>query len=1005
MDTPAKDIKKSVKKVIKGDTLDLCPITWEIDDKAGANGALQIIIFCLNAENVPVAVRIEDFAPHIYFEFPKPNKGADAWNLDDAALLHAKLKKIMGTNGKFLLPFMKDDFSLKQTLYYYQPKPIKPMCKLSFINCDALKHAKNILNKGIFMEDGNKLIGKVHEFEIEPIRKMLTSRRIATGKRMTHCGWFRCTAIRQIKEIDKITTLKYEYICSHTTLEPFNSDILVRPLWLSYDGEMYSHNHKAFPNMQSARDPIYLMTMVFFRDGDDNPENWVQYGILKGDCDETLISGNSIIVKLKSEMGLINKWAELIMKHDPDLLTGYNILAFDNKYVNARLELRNQEWPVTGRLKGKTGPARNLNWGSAAYGKKDLYIPKSFGRTYLDEFEHMRRSYNWGIYSLDNAAKFILKDVNKVKKDVSPEKQFIGYDLMQAALKARKKGEPPSSCTILKGMQAMAEIVDYGMWDSRIVCHIANKISWWIGIKEMCNVVGVNAQVLLTQGEQIRVLNLLYDECTSMSIVLDTRTITLFYYEGGLVQQPDVGFHERAFTLDFKSLYPSIMIGHNLCFTTLIHPNDHKKYAAEDYTRAPVMICDQDDSDTDIEAKKKKADLEYYPTDFRFIKKKTWVGVLPIILRRLLDERARVRKIKSNDPIINAVNDKRQLALKVCSNAIYGFTGGKKGAKRSCLEVAATTTYLGREAITDSINDIKAKWDCHLVYGDTDSCMMTKLGIPANEMHAFANMVAKVVSARFPQPMELECEGIFDIFAIKPKNYAKFTYWDPGAWNCPAGRGGTLMLDDNDLPEILIKGLAPTRRDICQWIKDVLIVLLMFIMRGYGYWECVDYLYNQVVSLYNGEIPIDKFVITKSLGAGYKNDNATMNVFSQEMAKIGKQMNPGERHAFVVVNVDGQKKIGNKMLLLSVYQDQQDKYELDHNYYFKNLLMKRADVILDAAYGRYASELDRVCITIRGRTTTARKPAKLLSLLIANNLDIDKVATKIQHVTKNIGVR
>lgn len=38
--------------------------------------------------------------------------------------------------------------------------------------------------------------------------------------------------------------------------------------------------------------------------------------------------------------------------------------------------------------------------------------------------------------------------------------------------------------------------------------------------------------------------------------------------------EPKRGFYERPIaTLDFSSLYPSIMIAHNLCYTTLVPPN------------------------------------------------------------------------------------------------------------------------------------------------------------------------------------------------------------------------------------------------------------------------------------------------------------------------------------------------------------------------------------------------------------------------------------------------
>lgn len=42
-------------------------------------------------------------------------------------------------------------------------------------------------------------------------------------------------------------------------------------------------------------------------------------------------------------------------------------------------------------------------------------------------------------------------------------------------------------------------------------------------------------------------------------------------YEGATVIEPLRGYYtEPIATLDFSSLYPSIMIAHNLCYTTLL---------------------------------------------------------------------------------------------------------------------------------------------------------------------------------------------------------------------------------------------------------------------------------------------------------------------------------------------------------------------------------------------------------------------------------------------------
>ena len=62
-------------------------------------------------------------------------------------------------------------------------------------------------------------------------------------------------------------------------------------------------------------------------------------------------------------------------------------------------------------------------------------------------------------------------------------------------------------------------------------------------------------------------------------------------YEGATVIEPKKGFYDVPIaTLDFSSLYPSIMMAHNLCYTTLLDRATVERMGLVkdvDYTQTP----------------------------------------------------------------------------------------------------------------------------------------------------------------------------------------------------------------------------------------------------------------------------------------------------------------------------------------------------------------------------------------------------------------------------------
>lgn len=977
--------------------LEVSGLEWVSCPGQGPDGGDIIVSFAQLHDNTTVSLRIEDYPLHYYWLLPTNYE----WDFETCSELHKVLNRCLGQNSRYMLPMVSDDIFLKERLYYYSEDKY-PALRFRFITQDAARHASNILKKGLMLSD-DRIHGDVVEFDIGHVRKLLTDIDI------THCQWFKCVG-RQVSPNEKVTTLDQEYRVKYRTIRSSDCKLVPRPLFCSYDIEEYSNNHNKFPEAWDSRDDINMMSVVFARDG-DAAELWAVYVIVV--CDYILTKEqeeNSIVLRVEDRIELIKTFAALVNKHNPDIFTGYNILAFDNKHILAKLGIYGEKMPNIGRMLGAFSDKDGVNWSSSANKGKDLHWFKAPGRAFVDFYEHCTRNEKWPVYTLDHACKAILSKFPELrKKPIAPKEQFRIY---KAVLDTNHlPRDDPERIIALKDM---GKFVEYCKFDSTLVLHMAWITNWWIGLREMCNAVGSGLQDLLTRGQQNRVLSLLYHHCTKEGIVLDKRAKEeIFYYEGGLVQQPQLGVTDLSPTLDFKSLYPSVMIGYNLSHNTLIHPDNWHKYTEDQVIIAKPLVGDQDiDSMDDFDAKKLKLEeIAWEEAEFHFIKKEVKEGVVPKILKLLLSERARVRglqKTVERGSTMWVVYEQRQLALKVCANSIYGFMGVKRGGKRSCLEISATTTYFGRERITYTIDWIidnahkiiteyyKEKgWElipnhvytAELVYGDTDSCMMHFPGVPLEHIYPLSYHISSLATREHTHlgPLELEMEGVFKICCIAQKHYAKFLY------NNPSEGKPDIYESEDGKPLLHVKGLTPVRRDSCDYVRNVMSDILYTVMTGGTYGKCLDIFLRSVRDLYMGNIPTEKLIITKSMGAHYKNANATMNVFAQQMAVQGQTINPGERHEFIVVNNPGEKKVAMKMVLVTLYNatDERKRAKIDAEYYFGNLLKKKIDRLFGAIFHRHAKKCNSMSLTLAGRTCTGLSPGKMLATgLRAGKCDI-----------------
>ena len=100
-----------------------------------------------------------------------------------------------------------------------------------------------------------------------------------------------------------------------------------------------------------------------------------------------------------------------------------------------------------------------------------------------------------------------------------------------------------------------------------------DKLMCFVNYTEMARVTGVPFNYLLARGQQIKVVSQLYRKANEDGYVVPSVKTegSDEQYEGATVIEPERGYYDVPIaTLDFASLYPSIMMAHNLCYTTLV---------------------------------------------------------------------------------------------------------------------------------------------------------------------------------------------------------------------------------------------------------------------------------------------------------------------------------------------------------------------------------------------------------------------------------------------------
>nr|CRI62804.1 B-family DNA polymerase [Megavirus T1] len=326
-------------------------------------------------------------------------------------------------------------------------------------------------------------------------------------------------------------------------------------------------------------------------------------------------------------------------------------------------------------------------------------------------------------------------------------------------------------------------------------------------------------------------------------------------------------------------------------------------------------------------------------------------GILPEILTELLNKRKETngRLVVEKDSFVKAILNALQLAFKVTANSLYGQTGAPT-SPIFFIAIAASTTAIGRERLHYARKMVEDNFPgSEVIYGDTDSIFINfhikdENGQERTDKEALIQTIAKcqraakLINQNVPKPQSIVYEKTFHPFILVAKK--KYV--------------GLLFETNPNKYFLKSMGIVLKRRDNAPIVKIVVGGIIDYILKNRDIDKAVEYTRNVLSKLMNGEYPIDKFIISKTLKSKYKKPSTIAHkVLADRMAirDPGNKPQINDRIPFVYVVKDmGNKK--KKDILqgdLIEHPDYviQNNMKIDYLYYLEHQIIKPATQILE----------------------------------------------------------
>jgi DNA polymerase I len=360
-----------------------------------------------------------------------------------------------------------------------------------------------------------------------------------------------------------------------------------------------------------------------------------------------------------------------------------------------------------------------------------------------------------------------------------------------------------------------------------------------------------------------------------------------FPYKGGIVLEPKPGIHEKTAVLDFKSMYPNLMMTYNMSPDTYVSPDD--PIPPEGVYEAP-----------EVRHRFRREPAGFYKEALSY-------------LIKVRDEiRPRMKRLNPKSAEYRVL-DARQKAVKVITNASYGYAGWV-GARWYVKPVAEAAAAWGRDTILNSVK-MAEKEGLKIIYGDTDSIFLE------NEPEKLEKL-SKEIRAKLSLEVNPDEVYVRIFFTEAKKRYAG-------------------LLSDGRLD---IVGLEVVRGDWAEVAKKVQERVLEIILKEQSPKKAAAFVEQFVYELRQKRVPFRDLVIWKTLTKPA--EEYAVRASHVEAAKMleakGWKLGVGDKVGYVVVVGSGRLYERVKPYVFASYD------EVDVEYYVSKQVVPAAARVLES---------------------------------------------------------